>query len=280
MQIALSTLFTSDFVAAQFNDQAADQASKGKTYQPLLTMLDGAYGLSIPAATVAAINWLNANLFALDTAPKLASGVGARATTVVVTQTLHAYAMSIYAGMHADSLTKQGPNFKVAALPAWADPVAIAAKKADRKLRKEAGDKAAAEANAEASAGAAPVNNDAPTVDIAAEARAAWAKFAPFLSHNALTVAERDAYIKALESCTTISEPVTAAEVKAKKAEKKAQSKSRTAAEKKASADNLAAIKADMTARAVAAVIAVDGSDAGAIGQTDTKAHADAVATV
>lgn len=278
MQIALSTLFTSDFVAAQFNDQAADQASKGKTYQPLLTMLDGAYGLSIPAGTVAAINWLNVNLFGLDTAPKLASGIGARATTVVVTQTLHAYATAIYAGMHADSLTKQGPNFKVAALPAWADPVAIAAKKADRKMRKDAGDEAARKA-AEASAEAAPVNNDVPTVDIAAEARAAWAKFAPFLSHNALTVAERDAYIKALESCTTIAEPVIAAEVKAKKAEKKAQSKVRAVSQKKVDADNLAAIKADMTARAVAAVSAVDGSDAGAAGQTDTKAHADAVAT-
>lgn len=260
--IPLSSLFTGDAIASHFDNQAAINAGMGKTYAPLLTMLDGAYGLQIPAATAAAIKYLNANLFKLEKAPALAKGIGARAAVITVTNALHQYATAILAGMHADTLLKHGPDFAVAALPAWADNVKIAAAKQARKDAKAAkAPESESESEGEEDTSLAAAINAAPR-DLPAESRAAWAAFSAFLSHNALTVAERDAYIAQLQACVTIPEPVTKAEAKAAKVAKKASSAKRNEAGKVASAKNVAAIKADLSARAAATVANADTSAA------------------
>lgn len=251
MIIALSTLFTATAIASSFDSQAADQAAKGKTYAPLLTMLDGAYGLQIPAATAAAVRYVNDNLLTLEAAPKLAKGVGARAAVVTVTQALHAYMTAIVAGMHADTLIKLGPAFGVKPLPAWADPVQIAAKKAAKKDEREAKKADTPAESAESDPIEAAIS--APAVDIAAQAREAWAKFAAFLDAGALTVAERDAYIEALSTCVTRAETVTKPEVKAAKTARKARAKAQAVEQKAADALNVQAIAADLAAKAEAA---------------------------
>lgn len=202
--IQLSTLFTSDAIASSFDAQCTIQAAQGRTFPPLLTMLDGAYGLQVPASTAMAIKYLNANLFQQPKLPKLAQGIGSRAAGVVVTQALHAYAQSLRAGM-ADPA--KAPE--VAALPAWADPVAIAAAKVKRKEAK-----VAAKVDAEAVASATPdTDTDTDTIDIgtpkdiAAEAMSQWAKFEAYLSFGAITVAQRDAMIDALSKAVTRAEP-------------------------------------------------------------------------
>jgi hypothetical protein len=150
----------------------------------LLTILNDAYGLKVPASTAAAVKYLNANLFALPKVPKLAKGVGARAAAVTVAQAMHAYAVALRAGM-ADPT--KAPE--VAPLPLWADPVAIAKAKAAAKYKREAKKLDSAEAEAEAEA-----ITMAPARDIRAEALAAWAKFAAYLAHPAITAAERDSF--------------------------------------------------------------------------------------
>lgn len=187
MALSLASLFTSDIIASTFDAQCEAQALQGRTYPPLLTILDGAYGLQVPASTAAAIKWLNANLFTLPKLPKLAKGVGARAAAVTVAQAIHAYAVTLRAGM-ADPT--KAPE--VSPLPAWADPVAIAKVKAARKESRDAKKlDSAAEDSAEDSAEAITL---APARDIRAEALAAWAKFAAYLDHPAITAAERDSF--------------------------------------------------------------------------------------
>ena len=194
--LSLSSLFTSDAIASSFDAQCTIQAAQGRTYPPLLTMLDGAYGLQVPASTAAAIKYLNANLFQQAKLPKLAQGVGSRAAGVVVTQALHAYAVALRAGM-ADPA--KAPE--VVALPAWADPVAIAAAKAARADKRKAAD-----ADADAAADADAVDIATPK-DIAAEALAAWAKFEAYLSFGAITAAQRDAMMETLSKAVTRAEP-------------------------------------------------------------------------
>lgn len=205
MSLALSSLFTADVLASAFDAQCEAQALQGRTFPPLLTVLDGAYGLQVPAATATAIKYLNGNLFMQESAPKLAKGVGAKAAAVTVTQAMHAYAVALRAGM-ADPT--KAPE--VAPLPAWADPVAIAKAKADRK------DARAAKANAQASADLSKAGDTEATADdlalaaalsaaprdIHAEALAAWAAFAPFLAAGAITSAERDSFMAVLSTAT------------------------------------------------------------------------------
>ena len=116
MALSLASLFSADLLASQFDAQCEAQAAKGRTYGPLLTMLDGGYGLAIPAGTASAVKYLNLNLFSLPKMPKLAKGIGAQAATVTVTQSLHAYATALRAGL-TDASRAACPEVSPAPLP-------------------------------------------------------------------------------------------------------------------------------------------------------------------
>lgn len=190
-RLSLASLFTSDAIASTFDAQCEAQALQGRTYPPLLGILNDAYGLKVPASTASAIKFLNAHLFAMPKVPKLAKGVGAKAAAVTVTQAMHAYAVALRAGM-ADPA--KAPE--VSPLPLWADPVAIAKAKAAAKDKRDAKkvDSAAEGAGADNADTAPEAITLTPARDIRAEALAAWAKFAAYLDHPAITAAERDAF--------------------------------------------------------------------------------------
>lgn len=219
MSVTIAHIFSASLLASAFDHTVSEQAAQGRTYAPLLTALDGAYGIQIPAATVGAIKYMNNNLFTLDKAPTLAKGVGAVAATVAVVQALHAYAVALRAGM-ADP-AKAAP---VADLPAWADPIAIAKKKAATKQAN-----AAKKLDAEAAETGTDTDGEAlaatlpPAMDTVAEMRTAWAKFAAFLDGGHITATERDSYIAMLEKAVTKAEPVPA------KAKGKAKAKAKAA---------------------------------------------------
>lgn len=209
--LALASLFSADLIASQFDAQCETQAAQGRTYPPLLTMLDGGYGLAVPAGTFAAIRYLNRNLFSLEKMPKLAEGIGAVAATVTVAQALHAYALTLRDGL---SEAKRAECDIVLALPVWADPVNIAKKQAERKAKAEA-KKLGAAANAPdtfapvvdvVTANIAPDNSEETARDLHAEALAAWAKFEAFLSLGVITASERDSMMAKLEKAATMAE--------------------------------------------------------------------------
>lgn len=221
--LALASLFSADLIASQFDAQCETQAAQGRTYGPLLTMLDGGYGLAIPAGTASAIKYLNRNLFSLEKMPKLAKGIGAVAATVTVTQALHAYALALRDGV---SDAKRAECETVAALPVWADSVAIAKAKAERKAKADAKklDATAADIAPVVDVVAANIvadNSDAVDSedmarDLHADALAAWAKFEAFLSFGVITASERDSMMAKLEKAATMAEAVPAKAKRAK----------------------------------------------------------------
>ena len=222
--LALASLFSADLIASQFDAQCEAQAAQGRTYGPLLTMLDGGYGLAIPAGTASAIKFLNRNLFALEKMPKLAEGIGAVAATVTVTQALHAYALALRDGI---SEAKRAECETVTALPAWADPVVIAKAKAERKAKQAAkkvdadGAKAAASVVDVVAANIVADNSEAVDSeemarDMHADALAAWAKFEAFLSFGVITASERDSMVAKLEKAATMAESAPAKAKRAK----------------------------------------------------------------
>lgn len=224
-KIALASLFSANFIASQFDAQCEAQAAQGRTYAPLLTMLKDAYGLAIPAGTVAAVKYLNLKLFAADTMPNLTKGTGAVSATVTVTQALHAYALALRDGV---SDAKRAECETVAALPAWADPVAIAKKKAERKAKAEAKKLDAVAADvvdivADVVAADIVADNsevvDSPEMarDLHADALAAWAKFEAFLSFGVITAKERDSMLAKLEKAATMAESAPAKDKRKRK---------------------------------------------------------------
>lgn len=222
-KIALASLFSSNFIATQFDAQCEAQAAQGRTYAPLLAMLKDAYGLAIPAGTVAAVKYLNLKLFVADTMPNLTKGTGAVSATVTVTQALHAYALALRDGL---SDAKRAECETVAALPTWADPVAIAKKKAERKAKADAKKLDAVAADLApvvdvVAANIAPDNSeavDSPEMarDMHADALEAWAKFEAFLSFGVITAKERDSMLAKLEKATTMAEAAPAKPKRAK----------------------------------------------------------------
>ena len=226
MTLSLASLFSSEVVAAQFDIQVIEQSAKGRTYGPLLVMLDSAYGLQVPAGTAAAIKYLNLNLFSLPKMPTLAKGIGAQAATVTVTQSLHAYATALRAGL---TDTSRAACPEISPLPLWADPVHIAKRKAEAEAKKKAkaADKFAAEAAAApiVNAIAAPLAGIADNSEVVdsemardmhADALAAWAKFEAFLSFGVITAAERDAMAQKLALAVTMAESTPKKAKKAK----------------------------------------------------------------
>lgn len=224
----LSSLFAASVLAATFDDVIEDQARSARIYAPLVAALEVSYGISLPVATAPAVKYANNMLFSLEKAPVLAKGLGAKAATVTVIQALHAYLCVVVSNMSA----KHAP-LTVAPLPAWADPVAIAAKKqANKDARQAKANDDAANALADspevsAEDAALVASLSAPLRDLHAEMLAAWAAFSPFLSQGVATVAERDSFIAQIEVAITKAEPqaesvkgAIAAKAKSKKARK------------------------------------------------------------
>ena len=115
-----SALFSAAIVAASFDAAIERDASNGRVNNEFQSMLSLHYGLELPAAPAQALKTIN-QFLTLEKAPKLAHGPGARAHAPAVGQALHALGEAL----HAAGKVKALPV--LAALPAWADPAALAA---------------------------------------------------------------------------------------------------------------------------------------------------------
>ena len=153
-----SALFSAAIVAASFDAAIERDASNGRVNNEFQSMLSLHYGLELPAAPVQALKLINEFLTQVK-APKLAHGPGARAHAPAVGQALYALGEAL----HAAGKVKALPVLAV--LPAWADPVAVAAAKAASAEKR----KATKESKATAPAATAP----AATAPAAAAAAAA-----------------------------------------------------------------------------------------------------------
>ena len=144
-----STLFSAATVAASFDTAIERDASNGRVNNEFSAMLSLHYELELPPAPAQVLKTIN-QFLGLEKAPKLAHGPGARAHAPAVGQALHALGEAL----HAAGKVKALPA--LAALPAWADPVAIATAKT------AAADKRKAAAVSKAAAPAATVTAPAP----------------------------------------------------------------------------------------------------------------------
>ena len=115
-----SALFSAAIVAASFDAAIERDASNGRVNNEFQSMLSLHYGLELPAAPAQALKLIN-EFLTQTKAPKLAHGPGARAHAPAVGQALYALGEAL----HAAGKVKTLPV--LAALPAWADPVAVAA---------------------------------------------------------------------------------------------------------------------------------------------------------
>ena len=115
-----SALFSAAIVAASFDAAIERDAANGRVNNEFQSMLSLHYGLELPAAPAQAVKLINEFLTQVK-APKLAHGPGARAHAPAVGQALYALGEAL----HAAGKVKALPV--LAALPAWADPVAVAA---------------------------------------------------------------------------------------------------------------------------------------------------------
>ena len=168
-----STLFSAAIVAASFDAAIERDASNGRVNNEFQSMLSLHYGLELPAAPAQALKTIN-QFLTLEKAPKLAHGPGARAHAPAVGQALYALGDAL----HAAGKVKALPV--LAALPAWADPVAVAAAAAAAADKRKAtkASKATAPA-ATAPAAAAAVTVTAPAAAATAPAATAPAATAP-----------------------------------------------------------------------------------------------------
>ena len=162
-----SALFSAAIVAASFDAAIERDASNGRVNSEFQSMLSLHYRLELPAAPAQAVKLVN-EFLTQDKAPKLAHGPGARAHAPAVGQALYALGEAL----HAAGKVKALPV--LAALPVWADPVAVAAAKAasaeKRSANKRSADKRKAPA-ATAPAATAPAAT-APAADMAAHVNA------------------------------------------------------------------------------------------------------------
>ena len=144
-----SALFSAAIVAASFDAAIERDASNGRVNNEFQSMLSLHYGLELPAAPVQALKLVN-EFLTQTKAPKLAHGPGARAHAPAVGQALYALGEAL----HAAGKVKALPV--LAALPAWADPVAVAAVKAANAEKRSANKRSADKRSATAPAATAP----------------------------------------------------------------------------------------------------------------------------
>ena len=115
-----SALFSAAIVAASFDAAIERDASNGRVNNEFQSMLSLHYGLELPTAPAQALKLVN-EFLTQGKAPKLAHGPGARAHAPAVGQALHALGDALHNAGKIKSLPM------LATLPAWADPVALAA---------------------------------------------------------------------------------------------------------------------------------------------------------
>ena len=118
-----STLFTGAAVGAAFDNAISADSASGRVNAAFVAALDNAYGLALPASPKLAVGYIN-QFIGADKAPTIGKGPGARTGARGVAQALHALGEALHAGGAAKGLPA------LASLPAWADPVALAAAKA------------------------------------------------------------------------------------------------------------------------------------------------------
>ena len=186
-----STLFSSTVVAASFDAAIERDASNGRVNNEFQSMLSLHYGLELPAAPVQALKLINEFLTQVK-APKLAHGPGARAHGPAVGQALHALGEAL----HAAGKVKALPV--LAALPAWADPVAVAAAKAASAEKRSANKRSADKRKATAPAATAPAAT-APAAAATAPAAALPAHEALAAHVNAVLAAARGGFLSAMQ---------------------------------------------------------------------------------
>ena len=130
MQISFASLFTADTVGASFDSAIESQAIAGRVPAMLTDAVQTHYGVTIPASPKAAMIAIN-TMAAMASPLSIVKGAGARSSAATLMQAL--YRMGELLGQ---SPAKGLPA--LAALPAWADPVALELAKAKRKAAKAA----------------------------------------------------------------------------------------------------------------------------------------------
>lgn len=130
MQVSFASLFTADAVGAAFDSSIESQAIAGRVPAMLTDAVQTHYGVTIPASPKAAMIAIN-TMAAMASPLSIVKGAGARSSAATLMQAL--YRMGELLGQ---SPAKGLPA--LAALPAWADPVALELAKAKRKAAKAA----------------------------------------------------------------------------------------------------------------------------------------------
>lgn len=139
--------FKASTITAAFDEVVTTDAAHGRVATVLLSAIAVDYGFELPTSPAAFIAKINTQFMACEKAP---------GAMVALTQVLHAAASAVIAAGVAKKLPA------LSALPAWADPVAIAEKKAKASAVRAANKAAKAEAEAEASPAPAPTLATAP----------------------------------------------------------------------------------------------------------------------
>lgn len=212
-----SALFSTDIHTAAFDEAIDRDIANGRVNHILRQSLELCYGLAISQAPAAAIKDIN-ELLASETRILLVPGNGAVATSVEVVQSLHQFALDMERSGKVKSLPAILP------LPAWADPAAIAAAKAARKVKadqtraekkriEEAAKQAVAQAAAQAvvsgkstaaavaeAVHATPGTAGTSTIGMAAHLQASINVVIAALNHGACTQVQIDALRVAVDS--------------------------------------------------------------------------------
>lgn len=204
MQISFASLFTADAVGAAFDSAIESQAIAGRVPAMLTDAVQTHYGVTIPASPKAAMIAIN-TMAAMASPLSIVKGAGARSSAATLMQAL--YRMGELLGQ---SPAKGLPA--LAALPAWADPVAIQAAKDKRKAAKAAKN-AAPETDPEGEEG----EDDAPepgpvgvAPDMAQQIASAMALIQAAAKAGQLTQTQWDAIRALAESSAPVAAPAKA----------------------------------------------------------------------
>lgn len=142
--------FKASTITAAFDEVVTTDAAHGRVATVLLSAITADYGFELPTSPAAFIAKINSQFMACEKAP---------ASMAALVQVLHATASAVIAAGVAKKLPALSP------LPAWADPVAIAEKKAKASAVRAANKAAKAEAEAAAPAPTLATAPIAPAID-------------------------------------------------------------------------------------------------------------------
>ena len=205
MQISFASLFTADAVGASFDTAIEAQALAGRVPAMFIEAVKTHYGVTIPASPKAAMIAIN-TMAAMASPLSIVKGAGARSSAATLMQAL--YRMGELLGQ---SPAKCLPA--LAALPAWADPVALQAEKDKRKAAKAAKNKSpiTPEEGEEGEPTASESKHDvAALVDMAQQIATALALVQAAAKSGQLTQTQWDAIRALAESSAPVASPAKA----------------------------------------------------------------------